>query len=98
MSSPRLRMVTLTNKLMVVLNRGKVNNLFDNKILYLVALAIFEIGSAIVGSAPIPEAVILGRVVAGIGGSGIYVSTINTISAITTPTERTAYLNFVGIA
>lgn len=79
-------------------NRGKVNNLFNNKILYLIALAVFEVGSAIIGSAPITEAVIVGRVVAGIGGSGIYVGTINIISAMTTPAERTAYLNNVGIA
>ncbi|KAH7303166.1 major facilitator superfamily domain-containing protein [Stachybotrys elegans] len=77
---------------------GKVNNLFDNKWLYLISLAVFEVGSAIIGAAPVTEAVIVGRTIAGIGGSGIYVGTINIVSAMTTPTERTVYLNHVGIA
>lgn len=55
-------------------------------------------GSAIIGSAQNIGAAIIGRVVAGIGGSGIYVKTINIVSAMTTPAERNEYLNFVGIA
>lgn len=40
----------------------------------------------------------MGRAVAGFGGSGIYVGTINIISGITIPAERTKYLNFVGMS
>ncbi|KAI0415234.1 MFS general substrate transporter [Xylaria grammica] len=77
---------------------GKLNNQFNNKVLYLFALLIFEIGSAVIGSAQSVEAIIVGRAVAGVGGSGIYVGTINIISAITDPSERNQYLGFVGIA
>ncbi|KAI1127962.1 putative efflux pump antibiotic resistance protein [Nemania abortiva] len=77
---------------------GKLNGCFDNKILYLIALTVFEVGSAVSGSAQSMTAVIVGRAVAGFGGSGIYVSTINIISSLTTPTERNHYLNYVGIA
>jgi MFS family permease len=75
-----------------------LNNQFDNKILYLIAVAIFKTGSAIIGAAPRIEAIVVGRVIAGIGGSGIYVGTMNIMSAVTLPVERPAYLNYVGIA
>jgi len=78
--------------------RGKLNDQFNNKFLYLAAVLIFEIGSAVIGSARSIEAVIAGRAIAGFGGSGIYVGTINIISAITLPAERTQYLNFVGMS
>ncbi|KAI5867646.1 putative efflux pump antibiotic resistance protein [Durotheca rogersii] len=77
---------------------GKLNNLFNNKILFLIALAVFEIGSAVIGSARSMEAVIVGRAIAGFGGSGIYMGTMNIVSAMTTPTERQLYLNHIGIA
>ncbi|KAI0146894.1 putative efflux pump antibiotic resistance protein [Xylariaceae sp. FL1272] len=77
---------------------GKLNDHINNKILYLVTLAIFEVGTAVCGSAQSMEAVIVGRVIAGFGGSGIYVGTINIISALTTPKEKNHYLNYVGIA
>jgi MFS family permease len=64
----------------------------------LLALLIFEIGSAVIGSAQSAEIVVVGRALAGFGGSGIYVGTINIVSAITTPIERTHYLNLVGVA
>ncbi|KAI1282799.1 MFS general substrate transporter [Xylaria sp. FL0933] len=77
---------------------GKLNKYFNNKALYFLALLIFEVGSAVIGSAQSAEIVVVGRALAGFGGSGIYVGTINIVSAITTPVERTHYLNLVGVA
>ncbi|KAI1288179.1 MFS general substrate transporter [Xylaria venustula] len=77
---------------------GKLYKLFNNKILYLAALFIFEVGSAVIGSAQATEVVVFGRALAGLGGSGIYVGTVNIVTALTTPVERTHYLNFVGVA
>ncbi|KAI0974394.1 putative efflux pump antibiotic resistance protein [Xylaria arbuscula] len=77
---------------------GKLNVYFNNKILYLITLAIFEVGSAVIGSAQSMIAVIVGRAIAGFGGSGIYVCTINIVSSLTTPAERNHYLNYVAIA
>lgn len=42
--------------------------------------------------------VIGGRVLAGVGGSGIYVGTLNIVSALTRPDERNQYLTLVGMA
>ncbi|KAI1371686.1 MFS general substrate transporter [Hypoxylon crocopeplum] len=77
---------------------GKLYHQFDNKVLFLTSMVIFEAGSAIIGSAPSADAVIVGRAIAGFGGSGIYVGTIGIISAMTVPFERAQYLNFVGMA
>lgn len=46
--------------------------LFDVKVLLLSSIVIFEVGSAICGAAPTSEALIVGRVIAGIGGAGMY--------------------------
>lgn len=51
------------------------------------AVLIFEVVSAIIGSAQNIQAVIVGRAVAGLGGSGIYVGIINIISAMTVLAE-----------
>ncbi|KAI1657073.1 putative efflux pump antibiotic resistance protein [Daldinia decipiens] len=76
---------------------GKLYKLFNNKLLYLAAVLVFEIGSAVIGSARSIEAVIAGRAIAGSGGSGIYVGTINIISDMTMEAERATYLNYVGM-
>jgi hypothetical protein len=75
-----------------------MNKYFNNKILYLAAILIFSIGSVVVGSARSIQSIIVGRAIAGLGGSGIYVGTINILSAMTVLAERNQYLNHVGIA
>ncbi|KAH8707530.1 putative efflux pump antibiotic resistance protein [Phaeosphaeriaceae sp. PMI808] len=77
---------------------GKLNEQFSSKILYLAAVLIFEVGSVVNGSAQSMTAVIVGRAVAGAGGSGIYVGTINIITSMTTPSERAQYLNYVAMS
>lgn len=42
------------------------------KWLYLGSILTFEVGSAICGAAPTMQAMVVGRVVAGVGGSGVY--------------------------
>ena len=46
--------------------------LFNIKVLMLSSIAVFEIGSALCGAAPTSNALIVGRVIAGIGGVGMY--------------------------
>ena len=59
---------------------------------------IFEAGSAVCGSAPNVNALIVGRTIAGLGGSGVYFGTVNIFSSLTTTAERPLYLSFVGAA
>lgn len=51
---------------------GRIFTFFNIKIVYLVAILIFEIGSAICGAAPSSDVFILGRAIAGVGAAGIF--------------------------
>lgn len=60
------------------------------------SIFIFEVGSAVCGAAPTMNAMIVGRAVAGIGGSGIYIGAINILTACTHISQRPLYMSFVG--
>lgn len=51
---------------------GKAYAVFDTKWMFLGCLAMFAAGSALCGGAPSMNAIIVGRVWAGIGGAGMY--------------------------
>ncbi|KAI0597516.1 putative aflatoxin efflux pump [Biscogniauxia sp. FL1348] len=51
---------------------SKVYKFYDIKWTFLISVFLFEVGSAICGAAPNSISFILGRAVAGIGGSGIF--------------------------
>ncbi|PVH68205.1 hypothetical protein DL98DRAFT_441745 [Cadophora sp. DSE1049] len=46
---------------------------FNAKWTYILCVALFEVGSAIYGAAPSMDALIVGRAICGVGGSGMYV-------------------------
>lgn len=80
----------------MVLPTGKIYGLFNAKYLYISSLVMFNIGSAVCGAAPNMNALIVGRVLAGIGGTGLYVGCQVLLSVNTTERERPQYLSFVG--
>ena len=51
--------------------RGKIYGQFNAKWLYVFCVFLFEVGSALCGAAPTMNAFIGGRVLAGLGGSGL---------------------------
>lgn len=57
------------------------------KILFLTAIAIFEAGSAVYGSAKQINVLIGVRIVCGLGGTGIVMGVMNSIFFLTTPAE-----------
>ena len=59
-----------------ILPFGRAYALFDVKILLLSSLLLFEVGSALCGAAPTSDALIVGRVIAGIGGAGMYLGLV----------------------
>jgi MFS family permease len=75
---------------------GRVYNHFNAKWFYIFHVTIFEIGSAICGAAPSMNIMILGRAIAGIGGSGLYVGCMTLIASTTTITERPLYISCTG--
>ncbi|KAL8919473.1 MAG: hypothetical protein Q9208_006758 [Pyrenodesmia sp. 3 TL-2023] len=75
---------------------GSLYNRIEVKWLYLGSIVAFEIGSAICGAAPNMEAMAVGRVVAGIGGAGIYLGCMTYISIFTTPAQRPLYTALIS--
>ena len=81
----------------VALPFGKLFGLYNVKWLYIISLALFMIGSALCGAAPTMNAMIVGRVIAGIGGNGMYLGVITLLSVNTTEQERPMYLGLVYV-
>ena len=51
---------------------GRLYDLFDVKYVTVASVLLFVIGSATCGAAPNMDVMIVGRVIAGCGGSGMY--------------------------
>lgn len=66
---------------------GKFYTFFSLKWVYLIAIVIFEVGSAICGAAPSSVALIVGRAIAGVGSAGIFAGAL-IIIAYTVPLEK----------
>ncbi|KAI8650581.1 MFS domain-containing protein [Fusarium keratoplasticum] len=77
---------------MAVLPWSKVYGIFSIREIYLFNILLFEVGSALCGAAPNMNAMILGRVIAGVGGSGMYSGTLTYVSVCTTMKERALYM------
>lgn len=80
----------------LVLIQSKLYGLFDIKWLYFGYVACFEIGSAISGASPTMNSLIVGRMIAGIGGCGIYVGSLTFFSVATSPKERPIYIALIS--
>ncbi|KAL6898485.1 major facilitator superfamily domain-containing protein [Trichoderma evansii] len=80
----------------VILPYGALYSKFSLKYLYIGGIILFEVGSTLCDAAPSMGALIVGRVIAGMGGTGLYLGVLNNITAFTTREERGAYINGVG--
>ncbi|KAE8349168.1 major facilitator superfamily domain-containing protein [Aspergillus coremiiformis] len=74
---------------------GKLYHLFSVKVVFLVSVAIFEMGSLIAGVAPTSAALVLGRAVSGMGCAGI-ISGVFTMVVLCFPLRRRPF--FTGVA
>lgn len=74
---------------------GKLYGLFDAKLLYIASAILFNAGSALCGAAPNISALIVGRVLAGLGGNGMYIGVLTLISVNTSDTERPGYIGMM---
>ncbi|PKY03393.1 MFS general substrate transporter [Aspergillus campestris IBT 28561] len=81
----------------VVLPFGRFYGLFDAKWLYIISSIVFNGGSALCGAAPNMDSLIVGRVLAGMGGNGMYLGVMTLLSVNTSERERPGYLSFVGL-
>ncbi|GKT41336.1 efflux pump DEP3 [Colletotrichum spaethianum] len=77
---------------MFILLWGKLYGVFNIKWVYIFNIFLFEAGSVICGAAPNIEALVIGRVIAGVGGSGMYSGTLTYVSVLSNDQEKPAYL------
>ncbi|KAL9025801.1 MAG: hypothetical protein Q9196_005437 [Gyalolechia fulgens] len=75
---------------------GKAYKYFPLKPGFLLAIAIFELGSLICGAAPNSTALIVGRAIAGAGGAGIASGCYTIIAISAPPRQRPAFTGLLG--
>ncbi|QYS99700.1 MFS permease [Trichoderma simmonsii] len=79
-----------------ILLYGVLYGNFNMKWVYAAAVILFSVGSAVCGAAPTMTALIVGRVIAGSGGCGVFMGCLNYFTALTTPRERATYISGTG--
>ncbi|KFA66960.1 hypothetical protein S40285_05748 [Stachybotrys chlorohalonatus IBT 40285] len=81
-----------------VLAWSKAYGVFDIKYLFIFNIILFEVGSVVCGAAPNMSAMILGRVIAGVGGCGMYSGSLTYLAVMTSLPERPVYNAGVAVA
>lgn len=64
---------------------------------FVVSVFLFEVGSALCGAAPSMNAFIIGRAIAGFGGTGLFLGGITIFSITTEEKERPFYMALNGL-
>ncbi|KAJ1566816.1 hypothetical protein HK405_008298 [Cladochytrium tenue] len=75
---------------------GQLADLFGRKWVFMSAIVIFEVGSALCGAATSMNMLIAARAVAGLGGGGIFSLVIIIISDIVAIQDRGKYMGILG--
>ncbi|KAB5542873.1 major facilitator superfamily domain-containing protein [Coniochaeta sp. 2T2.1] len=75
---------------------GTIYRVFDVKATYLVAVAIFQIGSLVCATAPTSNAFIVGRAVAGMGTAGMFSGSVVILSYTLPLRKRPAAFGLIG--
>ena len=79
----------------MILPAGRIFATFNVKYAYLTGVTLFLVGSALCGGAPTINALIVGRVIAGIGGNMLYFGVMTLMTILCTPQEIPNYIGFV---
>lgn len=75
---------------------GKFYTFFSIKWVFLVAIAIFEVGSLICGVAPNSAALIVGRAIAGVGSAGVFSGAYLIIATSVPLHQRPTFAGLIG--
>lgn len=94
---PWLSVGFMVGSIVTVLPLGKLYGKYNAKHLYLISVVLFLAASALCGAAPNMSAMIVGRVMLGMAGNGIYFGILTLLSVHTNDTERPTYLSLVGL-
>ncbi|KAI1405015.1 putative MFS drug efflux transporter [Hypoxylon fuscum] len=82
----------------LVLPWSKFYATYNAKWLYIGCVTLFMAGSALCGAAPNMDAEIIGRAIAGAGGSGMYFGVLTLLSVNTTVSERPFYIGLTAVS
>lgn len=77
---------------------GKVYTYYSPKWIYLSAILLFEIGSAVCGAAPNSVAFIIGRAIAGVGCAGIFSGAMVIIMNVLPLEKRPLWMGLNGLS
>ena len=80
-----------------ILPYGQFFRTFNVKWTFVVSVFLFEVGSALCGAAPSMNAFIIGRAIAGFGGTGLFLGGITIFSITTEEKERPFYMALNGL-
>src|ERR1700744_1046184 len=75
---------------------GKLYSFYSLKVVFLIALGIFEVGSLICALSPNSMALIWGRAIAGVGSSGLFSGAILIVSYTVPLSQRPIYTGLIG--
>ncbi|CAG8960295.1 hypothetical protein HYFRA_00012815 [Hymenoscyphus fraxineus] len=75
---------------------GKIYILFPKKLAYILFVSIFEIGNLVCATAPTSAALIAGRVVSGIGASGVFAGGFAILTTIVPLHKRPIYMGTIS--
>ncbi|QKX59533.1 uncharacterized protein TRUGW13939_06667 [Talaromyces rugulosus] len=82
----------------LVLTWSKAYATYNAKWLYIGCTLLFMAGSALCGAAPSMNAMIVGRAMAGAGGSGMYLGVLTQLSVNTIVSERPFYIGLTAVS
>ncbi|KAL2689937.1 hypothetical protein Neosp_004002 [[Neocosmospora] mangrovei] len=75
---------------------GRIYTFYSTKIIFIAAVVIFEVGSALCGAAPNSTAFIIGRAIAGMGSAGIFSGSSVILTQILPLEKRPMYIGMMG--
>jgi MFS family permease len=75
---------------------GRIYTFFDLKIVYIVSITIFELGSLLCAVAPSSMSFIIGRALAGIGAGGVFTGSFVSIAFSVPLSKRPMYASYLG--
>ena len=73
---------------------GKIGDLFGRRRMFQTAIVIFLVGSLLCGLAPTMILLIVGRLVQGVGGGGLYALCFGIVGDLVAPRQRGRYISY----
>ncbi|KAI5207263.1 MFS transporter [Aureobasidium subglaciale] len=75
---------------------AKLYTMISTKTLFLIALALFELGSLVCGVSPTSTALVVGRAIAGLGAAGIFTGASTAVAQVAPKNMKPAIMGMVG--